>query len=123
MLMGTARVAAAGPVVWSLLGYPFEAGPMLGALAACLAVRLWVSLNEHPSATLAWAIDGTVLALALLFTAGWVVVARPSPFFALLAGAGFGALGTGIIALGLAWVRSMTSSGERSSAPPKPPEA
>lgn len=107
MMVGTVRVVAAGSVIWSLLGYPFEAGSMLGALAACLTVRLWVSLKDYPSSALAWVIDATVLSLALMFTAGWVALARPSPFFALLAGTGFGALGTGIIAMALDWVEDM----------------
>lgn len=43
--------------------------------------------------------------LAMLFTAGWIALQRPAPFYALLSGTGFGALGAGIIAVAIAWVK------------------
>ena len=95
----------AQPVLWSALGYQFEAASMIAGLAACLMVRIWVSLNG-PSATLwTWGVDLTVTTITMLFTAGWIALQRPVPFYALLSGTGFGALGAGIIALAIAWVR------------------
>ena len=51
-----------------------------------------------------WGVDLTVTGLSMLFTAGWIVLQRPEPFYALLSGTGFGALGAGIIAAALAQV-------------------
>jgi len=93
------------PVVWNALGYPFEATPMLGALSACMIVRVWVCLKDAPDTFRTRALDITVTGIALLFSAGWVLLQRPSPFYALLSGCGFGALGSGIIALSLKWVQ------------------
>lgn len=107
MLTDAVRATALTPVVWSLLGYQFEAGAMLGAVGACLTVRLWLSLNSRASNVWTWTIDATVSLLALLFTAGWVMLSRPTPFYAILGGTGFGALGAGIITIALAWVRAM----------------
>ena len=104
--------AVAQPVIWSALGYRFEAGSMIAGLAACLMVRIWVSLNAHPATVWTWAIDLTVTAIALLFTAGWIVLARPEPFYALMSGTGFGALGAGIIAIALAWVKRLAPFSE-----------
>lgn len=82
------------PVVWDMLGYQFEAGSMIAALCACLAVRFYVAgqAAEHR-----WTLDVPVSALALMFTAGMVVTARPAPLVALLFGTGLGAVGAGII--------------------------
>jgi len=95
------------PVLWTLLGYQFEAASMLAGLTACISVRVWICLRDAPQTARARAIDVAVTSIALLFTAGWVVLQRPSPFFALLSGTGFGALGTGIIAFSLRWVRQI----------------
>ena len=102
-----AGTAAAQPVIWSALGYQFEAASMIAGLSACLMVRLWMSLNGGTINRWAWAVDLTVTGIALLFTAGWIVLQRPEPFYALLSGTGFGALGAGIIAIALAWVRRL----------------
>lgn len=96
---------AAQPVLWSALGYRFEAASMIAGLSACLMVRIWVSLNGGRATAWTWAVDLTVTGLSLLFTAGWIVLERPEPFYALLSGTGFGALGAGIIAAALAWVK------------------
>lgn len=97
--------AVAQPVIWSLLGYQFEAASMIAGLCACLMVRIWMSLNDRHPRGWAWGIDLTVTAISMLFTAGWIVLQRPAPFYALLSGTGFGALGAGIIAVALAWVK------------------
>lgn len=95
----------AQPVLWSALGYQFEAASMIAGLSACLMVRIWVSLNARSATLWTWAVDLTVTGLALLFTAGWVALQRPAPFYALLSGTGFGAMGAGIIAVALTWGR------------------
>lgn len=99
----SAAAAAAQPVIWTALGYQFEAAPMIAGLSACLMVRVWVSLKDRAAHALA--LDLTVTGIALLFTAGWIVLNRPEPFYALLSGTGFGALGAGIIAIALNWVK------------------
>ncbi len=96
---------ATGPVLWNLLGYQFEAASMIAGLCACLMVRIWVSLNDRSPKAWAWGVDLTVTVIAMLFTAGWIALQRPAPFYALLSGTGFGALGAGIIAVALAWVK------------------
>ena len=100
-----AASAAAQPVLWTLLGYQFEAASMIAGLCACLMVRIWVSLNDRSSKLWAWGVDLTVTAISMLFTAGWIVLQRPAPFYALLSGTGFGALGAGVIALAFVWIR------------------
>lgn len=108
MIAKTAATSAAlSPVIWDLLGYQFEAASMIAGLCACLMVRIWVSLKDRHAQAWAWALDLTVTALSMLFTAGWIVLQRPAPFYALLSGTGFGALGAGIIALALAWVKRL----------------
>lgn len=96
--------ATVQPVIWSALGYQFEAASMIAGLSACLIVRAWVSLNSKRT-RLAWAIDLTVTGLAMLFTAAWIALQRPAPFYALLSGTGLGAMGAGIISIAIAWVK------------------
>ena len=105
------KTGVTGPVLWSLLGYQFEAASMIAGLCACLMVRIWVSLNDRRPHAWAWGVDLTVTAIALLFTAGWIALQRPAPFYALLSGTGFGALGAGIIAVALAWVKRIEPLG------------
>ena len=102
---GVATTVVAQPVVWSMLGYQFEAASMIAGLSACLMLRVWVSLHDRPTRLSAWFVDLTVIAISMMFTAGWIVLHRPSPFYALLTGTGFGALGAGVIAIALAWMR------------------
>jgi hypothetical protein len=102
-----AKVAVAGgaamPVIWTFLGYQFEAASMIAGLCACVTVRVWMTLNDTSRKSMA--IDATVTCLTLLFTAGIIMKTRPEPFFALVYGTGIGALGAGIIKLALAWVQ------------------
>jgi hypothetical protein len=106
-LVAAGTAAAAQPVLWIALGYQFEAASMIAGLSACLMVRIWVSLTGRAATPLAVAVDVTVTGIALLFTAGWIMLERPAPFYALLSGTGFGALGAGIIAIALAWVKRL----------------
>lgn len=84
-----------GPTVWHLLGYPFEAGSMIAALCACVAVRFYVV--QHSSGANRWLLDIPVSLLTLMFTAGIIVTMRPQPLTALLFGTGLGAIGAGLI--------------------------
>lgn len=87
--------AVSGPVVWHVLGYPFEAGSMIAALCACLAVRFYVV--QHGAGANRWVLDIPVSALTFMFTAGLIISIRPQPLTALLFGTGIGALGAGLI--------------------------
>jgi len=98
----TKGAAVTGPVIWHLLGYPFEAGSMIAALCACIAVRFYVV--QHGAGANRWLLDVPVSALAFMFTAGIIVTARPAPLTALLFGTGVGALGAGIIKLAKGYV-------------------
>lgn len=104
-----AAAAVAQPVIWSVLGYQFEAASMIAGLSACMMVRIWVSLKDRAAHVLA--LDLTVTGISLLFSAGWIVLNRPEPFYALLSGTGFGALGAGIIAIALNWVKRLDPLG------------
>ena len=42
-----ATVATSQPVVWHVLGYPFEAGSMIAAICACIAVRFYVVQRDR----------------------------------------------------------------------------
>lgn len=101
-----ATVATSVPVVWHLLGYPFEAGSMIAALCACLAVRFYVVQTERTHHR--WTIDVPVHALAVMFTAAQVIARRPEPIEALFTGTGYGALGATIITIALGWVKRNT---------------
>lgn len=103
-----ATIATSVPVVWHLLGYPFEAGSMIAALCACLAVRFYVVQTDR--AAHRWTLDIPVHALTMMFTAGMVIARRPEPIEALLTGTGVGALGAGIITIALGWVKRTTPS-------------
>ena len=52
------------PVLWSALGYQFEAASMIAGLSACLMVRIWVSLNSRSATLWTWGVDLTVTAIA-----------------------------------------------------------
>ena len=120
-MMGKASAmasAVAQPVLWTALGYQFEAASMIAGLSACLMVRIWVSLNAGPMGVWTWAVDLTVTGISMLFTAGWITLQRPEPFYALLSGTGFGALGAGIIALALAWVKRLTPLADATAGEP-----
>lgn len=90
------------PTIWIVLGYPFEAGSMIAALCACVAVRFWAVQKDYVRHR--WSLDIPVAALALMFTAGAVIAVRPTPLVALLLGTGLGVLGAGIIAIAKKYV-------------------
>lgn len=99
-----ATTATSVPLIWHFAGYPFEAGSMIAAICACLAVRFYVAQTDRLQHR--WTVDAPVTVLALLFTAGAVIRLRPDPALALVYGTGLGALGVGIITIALNFVRS-----------------
>lgn len=124
--LASEAAVAAQPVIWTVLGYQFEAASMIAGLSACMMVRMWVSLKDRALYVLA--LDLSVTGIALLFTAGWIVLDRPEPFYALLSGTGFGALGAGIIAIALNWMKRIdpfaagddAAANNQSSSPSRP---
>ncbi|KQN91543.1 hypothetical protein ASE90_01680 [Sphingomonas sp. Leaf67] len=101
-----ATMAVSVPTVWHFLGYPFEAGSMIAAICACVAVRFYVVQTDRKAHR--WTVDVPVSVLTLLFTAGLVISQRPEPLWALMTGTGIGALGAGIISIALTWVQRAT---------------
>ncbi|MBM3929325.1 MAG: hypothetical protein FJ335_12855 [Sphingomonadales bacterium] len=98
------------PTVWHVLGYGFQAGPMIAALVACFAVRFYSIQKDYP--TYRWSLDVPISALALMFSAGAVIRVQPDPILALVWGTGFGVLGAGIIALAKKYVdRALAAMG------------
>lgn len=106
----TAMRNPAGPSIWYFFGYPFEAGSMIAAIRACLAVRLYVAQKER--ADHRWNIDLPVSALTLMTTATAVIRLRPDPALALIDGTGIGALGVGLITIALNFVQSKLPGGD-----------
>ena len=106
----SATVNPTGPSIWYFVGYPFEAGSMIAAICACIAVRLYVAQKDR--AAHRWNIDLPVSALTLLFTAGAVIRLRPDPALALIYGTGIGALGVTIITIALNFVQSKLPGAE-----------
>ena len=101
-----AAVAVSVPTVWHFMGYAFEAGSMIAALCACVAVRFYVTQTDRKAHR--WTLDIPVSVLTLLFTAGMVMSQRPEPLWALMTGTGIGALGAGIISIALTWVQRVS---------------
>lgn len=83
---------------------------MLAGLLSCLSARVYMGATAKTRQGLA--VDVAVSLLSLLFTAGAIAAQRPSPFFALLTGTGFGALGAGIIKIAVSYVRKLDAFGE-----------
>ncbi len=105
----SATVNPAGPSIWYFFGYPFEAGSMIAAICACIAVRLYVAQKDR--AQYRWNIDFPVSALTIMTTAMAVVRLRPDPGLALIYGTGIGALGVGLITIALNFVQSKLPGG------------
>jgi hypothetical protein len=115
---GGATAATSQPVIWWFVGYPFEAGSMIAALCACLAVRFYVQQTGREQHR--WTVDLPVTVLVLMFSAASVIRMRPDPALALMLGTGLGALGAGIISIALGWVRRNLPHGEPEPLPKKP---
>ena len=98
-----ATVTTSTPLVRAILGYPFEVGPMIAALCACLAVRFYIGQTGRDQHR--WTVDAPITVLVLMFSAAGVIRFRPDPAMALMIGTGLGALGAGIISIALGFVR------------------
>jgi hypothetical protein len=113
-----ATTATSQPVIWHFVGYAFEAGSMIAALCACLAVRFYVQQTGREQHR--WTVDLPVTALVMMFSAAAVMRVRPDPAVALMIGTGLGALGAGIISIALGWVRRNLPGGEPEASTRKP---
>jgi hypothetical protein len=91
--MGT--VAAREPVVWWILGYPFQAGPMVVCLMAVLITRVVIGLQAKSKGQF-W-LDVAIILICMLVTVLWVQAHQMDLLAAGLTGIGIGATGTGII--------------------------
>ena len=98
----TAGIVASGapaehsPVVWQLLGYPFEAAGMIAALFACFCARWWSAEQLRQRKTFRWSLDIPVSALTFAAAVCTVIALRPSPWSGLVYGAGLGVIGEGL---------------------------
>jgi len=100
----TVMLNPAGPSIWYFFGYLFEAGSMIAATCACIAVRFYVAQKDRAQHRLN--IDLPVSALTLMTTATAVIRLRPGPALVLIYGTGIGALGVGLITIALNFVQS-----------------
>lgn len=105
-----AASAAATPVVWTVLGYQFEAGSMIAAVVACVVVRAYRGQRDRAHFSLS--LDLPVSVLTLLFTAGCVIHFRPEPLYAIVWGTGLGSLGEMLIRFAERWVKRAGLLGE-----------
>lgn len=96
------QAAAAGaavsvPVVWSFLGFDFQAGPVIVGICAVLLTRLLITLNSRGRRRIL--VDVLVTALSALITALWIQAHTLDLLQSGVSGIGFGALGLGIIGI------------------------
>ena len=91
-----ATIATSVPIVWHLLGYPFEAAGMFATLFGCFAARFWIGAAQSVRKQHRWSLDIPVSGMALAVSAAVMISQRPEPLGALMYGAGLGVLGEGI---------------------------
>jgi hypothetical protein len=94
------QVAAAGaavsvPVVWSFLGFDFQAGPVIVGICAVIITRMLITFTSAGRRRLV--VDVLVTALSALITALWIQAHMLDLLQSGVTGIGFGALGLGII--------------------------
>lgn len=106
----TVMLNLAEPSIWYFFGYLFEAGSMIAATCACIAVRFYVAQKDRAQHRLN--IDLPVSALTLMTTATAVIRLRPDPALVLIYGTGIGALGVGLITIALNFVQSKLPGSE-----------
>jgi len=106
------------PVVWHLLGYPFEAAGMIAALFACGCARFWSGNQLRARKAFRWTLDIPVSALTLATSMAAVIAMRPEPLAALGIGAGIGVIGEGLFKLAQRNVEKFDFFGTGPSAPP-----
>lgn len=97
------RHAAAGaaatapvPVVWTILGYPFEAGPLVVSILVVLITRLCVFLNTHGRRQVYLDVAVTVLCsvIAAVWTQAHALSLLPAAVSSMtIAGIGYGLIG------------------------------
>ena len=99
------RHAAAGaaatapvPVVWTILGYPFEAGPLVVSILVVLITRLCVFLNTRGRRQVYLDVAVTVLCsvIAAVWTQAHALSLLPAAVSSMtIAGIGYGLIGIG----------------------------
>ena len=92
-----AGAAVSVPVVWSFLGFDFQAGPVIVGICAVILTRLLITLNSKGGRRVL--ADVLVTALSALVTALWIQSHTLDLLQSGLTGIGFGALGLGIIVI------------------------
>lgn len=95
--LGTNKGAmVAQPVIWSLVGYPFEAGGMIAALFGCAVARAWHGSAQAARREYRWVLDAPITAMTFGAAVAIVIALRPEPWNGLLYGAGLGVIGEGL---------------------------
>ena len=84
------------PVVWHLLGYPFEAAGMIAALFGCICARLWSMERQRMRKQYRWSLDMPISFLTFAAAIAMVMARRPEPWSGLLIGVGIGVIGEGL---------------------------
>jgi hypothetical protein len=107
-----ATVATSVPVIWSFLGYPFEAGSMIAAVFACVCARFWIGAGQAARQQHRWTLDLPVTGIALAVAGLLVIKVRPDPLTGLLLGGGAGVLGEGFFKLAEGRLRAVGLLGE-----------
>lgn len=96
-MLGAAAATTAAmpqPVIWHFLGYPYEAASLIAAVFAAVTTRVVIGLRAR---SVNYALDGAVLVLVLVTTAGVVIGFRTTLIMGLLYGTGLATIGEGII--------------------------
>lgn len=100
------------PVVWHLLGYPFEAAGMIAALFGCACARLWSAEQLRMRKSYRWTLDIPITAITFAVTMGVIISRRPEPLLALGMGIGIGVIGEGLFKLAQRQVERIGLFGE-----------
>ena len=93
-----AAATAPVPVVWTILGYPFEAGPLVVSILVVLITRLCVFLNTHGRRQVYLDVAVTVLCsvIAAVWTQAHALSLLPAAVSSMtIAGIGYGLIGIG----------------------------
>lgn len=91
-----AAATAPVPVVWTILGYPFEAGPLMVSILVVLITRLCVFLNTHGRRQVYLDVAVTVLCsvIAAVWTQAHALSLLPAAVSSMtIAGIGYGLIG------------------------------
>ena len=93
---GVAVAVERKPVIWTFLGYPFEAAGMIAVIFGCICARLFSASQLAARKAYRWTLDVPISAMTFGAAVGLVIDYRPEPLSALLLGAGVGTIGEGL---------------------------